>query len=1085
MRCSKSHLQTTLLVGLFVLGGGFSNVEARSTKSLPLTVAVPLGAETDDRPPVFGIQPLADQGAAPDTFSFGYVDTEGFAVLGEIWNFDHGGADPFEGWTATDLTLNADAYYRHITEEIWQDDTGNAVDAPVLSGVGSAWLGVFQNEADDLCWEGGLGYGNSWRQLLTSPILSRGETSSVSVEFSYFTDLEQDFEFLTVYLRTLPSGSEMEVVRFTHQAGLAPTHPSAPPVGTQFSTTLQTGDFGGETDFQLVFRMTSDGGWADDDGQYDTSYGPLSLDDIRVEDGDLLDVAYGFEASLEGWTPEIGAGAGSFFGIANVSDYTFEGECPPALTGNLVEFHDDFREHPTGQHVQAITPPVDVLNDVPNSPHQLEIFADWDQYSEQPRANGVFYRPGWDYYPFVCPNTEEVQWSGRTGQATYFSTGDDPVGFSTRNIATDNGVPSNVEQIRFIFEIISSCDGFTIPPEVCTGVTNFTPLLDNVQARFTYVPVAPSLSYDPGDQFQDGFNQSLLLDLNDPGNADQVGNTAYPGNGHPIILGDSLHVVGPVPSAGYEYDTKLWFRVAKKGPGSNTSGFDAWRERVENGEAGPGINIEEGDFAWAYMDSSQIGEYARPSHYHSYYNEKDIAFDAAAGEISEGNEIIPDGILLPGTQIEYFVTANYITTPNFYSTLPDTTGGFFSEFEILPGWVHEDGVYKFPALLYVDAFNAGAQYYIEAGFDALGLVYDRYDYLDASSNWKAPLARGLAGNSTNGATKFQLLGYRGILVNMGNTSGNVMWPEDFTMLSDWLTTIACDGNLQSQGLIINGDNAGKVLSTVGPALLYGDMDATFEQNTYREASLDHNYCVNLEVPSVGAIAFGSTNTLGSYSYDAWGNGCPNLHSFDVLGALGSGVGNRAYVNVDSEEETFYAQVTNEVGNGGNFRTVLDGVSWHHTAERDLVDGCVVDSAGIVTAIKNEAAAALEWIFDTNRHHIPIPEWEDYPCNGHASSAEVVGGSTAATQLFQNSPNPFNPRTLMQFNLSSSGPAVLAIFDVGGRVVRTVHDGVLDAGAHEFVWDGTDDRGHTVAAGVYWSQLDTDGWSGNKKMILVK
>ena len=44
-----------------------------------------------------------------------------------------------------------------------------------------------------------------------------------------------------------------------------------------------------------------------------------------------------------------------------------------------------------------------------------------------------------------------------------------------------------------------------------------------------------------------------------------------------------------------------------------------------------------------------------------------------------------DDIFLPGTRIEYFVTANYVTTPEVLRLLPDTTGGHSYEFEILPG----------------------------------------------------------------------------------------------------------------------------------------------------------------------------------------------------------------------------------------------------------------------------------------------------------------------------------------------------------------------------------------------------------------
>ena len=57
-----------------------------------------------------------------------------------------------------------------ITAASWAGHD-NAVPAPILSGTGSMWMGIFQDEADDLCWAAGLGYGNEWIQRLETPEL--------------------------------------------------------------------------------------------------------------------------------------------------------------------------------------------------------------------------------------------------------------------------------------------------------------------------------------------------------------------------------------------------------------------------------------------------------------------------------------------------------------------------------------------------------------------------------------------------------------------------------------------------------------------------------------------------------------------------------------------------------------------------------------------------------------------------------------------------------------------------------------------------------------------------------------------------
>jgi len=1075
-----------------------SSVQPVLAKGVQLhaTDALLPGEQIDDRPPHLP-SPAAARSAL-DTLSFGYVDTDGFAIEGETWTFDHGDADPFEGWVTTDVTGQARTYFRRITADIWTNGdtengnvaTNNSVPAPILSDQGSAWIGSFQNEADDLCWSGGLGYGNSWCQELVGPVLEHDGSSTITMGFEYFNDTEPDYDYSYAILRTLPSGSETELARFTDQIGLAANHPLSPPVGASFGGVFS--DFQEDSQFQLVFRMTADGFLSDEDGEFITEYGPFAVDNVALAntgpDGDA-NVTYDFESGLDGWTPSACPGFGSFAGIADISSYVIEDACTCELSGNVLEHHDDNNEHPYGQHTEAQSPPVDVQNDVNGTiggSGQLEIFADWSQYTDLPRANGVFYRPGWNYYPFVCPATGESQWSGRFGQALFFSVGYSPFCHETRNIATDNAVPPEVEQIRFIYETYASCDAFGIPPEECTETTNFSPVIDNIRIRFTLRPVAPYLGYDPYDWFVDGFSQSLVQDPNVPGNADTQRNRNW-GNDTPIILGDSLHVVGPVSSPGFEYDARLWFRVAQKGPGSNAAGYDAWRSRVEQdgglGTADSATDIESGEFATAKMDSSQIGPNPSSSQFLSYFIEGDSRFDSGAGELSEGNEIIADGVLLPGTQIEYFVTGNYLATPNVFSLLPDTSGGFFSEFEILPRWRDDGGILKYPCLLYVDAYNRGAQYYIESALDALGLDYDRFDKPPGSGGGAAPMRRGNDPRSNNGCTLYQLLGYRTILFNTGTLLGNV-WSEDYQMLSDWLTATACEGGLSTRGLIMNGDRIAENIARTGGPLLNSNLGVALLSSKYNEygPTPDEAFCVRLEAPTVGSFAYGTENSQGAYEYDAWGNGCPNTFGFNLVGPTGSGVGNRSYVNVATGEETLYNQITNDVSaDEDNYRTVLDAVSWHHLSERDAGVECVGDSAHIVTAATNEIRSALEWVFGVGM----IPSLCQSPCDDFdPTNVPVQSSANQTTRLFQNAPNPFHPYTTLRFSLAADGPVDLAIYDVAGRRVKTLIHSPLKAGSHEVVWDGTNEVNKELPAGVYWSQFQAPGLRSNKKMLLL-
>lgn len=89
------------------------------------------------------------------------------------------------------------------------------------------------------------------------------------------------------------------------------------------------------------------------------------------------------------------------------------------------------------------------------------------------------------------------------------------------------------------------------------------------------------------------------------------------------------------------------------------------------------------------------------------------------------------------------------------------------------------------------------------------------------------------------------------------------------------------------------------------------------------------------------------------------------------------------------------------------------------------------------------------------------------------------------ELMAPSPNPFNPRTTVRFQLASSTRVRVEIHDVRGRLVRTLVDGQRAAGEHKIVWDGIDDRGHTVASGTYYLRLTADGQVRTQKMALLK
>jgi hypothetical protein len=96
-------------------------------------------------------------------------------------------------------------------------------------------------------------------------------------------------------------------------------------------------------------------------------------------------------------------------------------------------------------------------------------------------------------------------------------------------------------------------------------------------------------------------------------------------------------------------------------------------------------------------------------------------------------------------------------------------------------------------------------------------------------------------------------------------------------------------------------------------------------------------------------------------------------------------------------------------------------------------------------------------------------------------APVFAGAT----LQANYPNPFSPRTRIGFSMKSSGRAELSVFDLAGRKVATLADGVFTEGEHEVSWDGRTDAGVPAAAGQYWYVLRTPTGRVARSMTLLR
>ena len=102
---------------------------------------------------------------------------------------------------------------------------------------------------------------------------------------------------------------------------------------------------------------------------------------------------------------------------------------------------------------------------------------------------------------------------------------------------------------------------------------------------------------------------------------------------------------------------------------------------------------------------------------------------------------------------------------------------------------------------------------------------------------------------------------------------------------------------------------------------------------------------------------------------------------------------------------------------------------------------------------------------------------------------VVGvgssGPPRVNALWQNHPNPFATTTSIAFDLVEEAQVSIRIYDVQGRLVRTLLDGRRDADHHTIDWEGLDDRGNMVSGGVYFYRISAGSFVEVKKLVLIR
>jgi hypothetical protein len=1006
--------------------------------------------------------------AAADTFHLAW------------YSFDvNGQADP-QGWTYVDITQQL-ATYTHVADAT-ELDGGTYGNLLPLSGARSMWCGQPPSSEAPYCgWATLPGYNGEWDQRLCTTTLN---ADSVVVTYTVFWDSEPGydwtfFEWSQDNINWTPFAVGDTFMNLGYYEGTGP-HPGDGGLDGYLIETFSVGPNDGITSgsIWLRFRFTSDYAWSDRDGLWPTD-GAFTVDDITVSeyasDGTLLkSTTTTFETAPLGgyagehglWVGKAGPNFGNFSDLyPGVAQYQ-EDDCFTNIT-NLWAFIDD----PTYTNYICHSPdPLPLQGAVPYGHDDLYL-------------NNEIWSPR---FPNVGAGNEY-----HLRFQVYRDLPLDNLVFYIFHVRTWNGdCPSNWQDTNFVFygsqrdwhqddfEVSAFISPSDAEIQIAVGAWDLcsawcgvfgtgschshAPLIDNVHL-LRVNRSGPRFSVRHLDLFQDNFAEDGTLTGHARADA---ANDISQWSSTSILPGDSVTMtvtdIGTDQNTGIGPAVYTYVAVWPQGQAGKTGlDLEAPETRVGVGKRYPlvGTEIHDGVTWHCYRADTALT------------NSGSIVADRYAMDLN-------DWVLTPGDTVCYvFCGEDSLGGRSYFSRRLNGQGRNFitndsweafnspMEFTILPAGGWERG----GDILYVDDSDdrgGPVQLYFDTAFDMLGLrdLVDRYDVLAPSS----VVANSLASRVKDAITQIRNC-YRKIIWCSGNLSsgtvgdgtGNPEKSDDFGLLFFFVDT-----HPSNPGVYFSGDDLAQEWVTLagaggggwgGSGGGQGPVDFRSIYMNFNLVSGDHVITGEPVSPLLTALSPVFTHLGVPDKLIAYG-GCPLINDFDLLEA--TGLSQPEFINGTSGQSYVLSQSTPNAA-ASTARVVLSGFSY--SAIRDDAVGAPVDRVDHLRDI-------LIYMQNITASPTSVPEHPEF-----------------ANRLDRNFPNPFNPTTRIRYSIRTKGHVSLRVYDVTGALVTTLIDEVQAPRAEGFTveWDGSSNGGSTVASGVYFYRLVTEGFDETKKMVLLK
>ena len=273
-----------------------------------------------------------------------------------------------------------------------------------------------------------------------------------------------------------------------------------------------------------------------------------------------------------------------------------------------------------------------------------------------------------------------------------------------------------------------------------------------------------------------------------------------------------------------------------------------------------------------------------------------------------------------------------------------------------------------------------------------------------------------------------------------------------------------------------------------------------DYSCYDDAGRLNDWCANVDAGVGGIFVSGQVSNRSNWCYfPTWTEDPPfdldllNLKQRFVLHGPGCGIGDtfrnnpswypsilKTFLSAEpSSNPSIVAATAHLVGGWSVMHT-----EWARKYTEHLFTDVHCYQRQVFNAYREmgeEEPAMKPYLLGVGVYGFPIPP-PGFSFVGVAGSAPP----TVRLTTLSNKPNPFNPSTTLHYELPGLRKVTLAIFDISGRKVITIVDGMVqEAGRYDLQWDGRNTDGQSVASGVYFARLETGAETRKRKIVLLR